>query len=413
MCTSILDGLNGQAPHVTQRANFAVVARSPIQRIREFARGRGWTNLRLLSSAGNAYTRDYHGETPDGGQMPMLNVFTRRGGKAHHSYGTELLYAPTEPGRDPCHVDLVWPLWNMFDSTLESFTGRTPNEIIGPEVTHLPFVITDPLPMVRGGVNGPDTLYFLIDTGGAELIIDTAVASAAGAVVLGQGTGVFAGGTAPVADGRVDSVRLGEFVMRNVPVRIMDIRKTSPAVAGQRVDGVIGTVVLYHFLATIDYLRGELVLRRRSPAMLVQVEREAAAASAVALPFWLASDHFMFAWGSVNGRPPVLLFVDTGLAGGGFVCSEEAARSYGIDLTKTSTSEGVSGAGRTRTTWFAVDSLSMGPVTTRNVRGAVGTLAFRQSFGFDAGGIISHQFFREHALTFDFEGMRMFLTPEP
>ena len=96
-----------------------MVARSPILRIREFARGRGWTNLRLLSSAGNTYNRDYHGETPDGGQMPMLNVFTRRGGKVHHFYGTELLYAPTEPGRDPCHVDLVWPLWNMLDFTPE------------------------------------------------------------------------------------------------------------------------------------------------------------------------------------------------------------------------------------------------------------------------------------------------------
>lgn len=47
---------------------------------------------------------------------------------------------------------------------------------------------------------------------------------------------------------------------------------------------------------------------------------------AVALPFWLAGDHFMFVWGRANGRPPVLLFVDIGPAGGGFLCSEDAAR---------------------------------------------------------------------------------------
>src|SRR5271155_3047239 len=77
MCTSFIDSLNGAAPHFEQRANLAVVAKSPIGRLREFARGRGWNNLQLLSSARNNYNRDYHGETADGGQMPSLNVFVR------------------------------------------------------------------------------------------------------------------------------------------------------------------------------------------------------------------------------------------------------------------------------------------------------------------------------------------------
>ena len=45
-CTSILDGLNGAAPHVNDRINLVVVAKSPWERIRSFARGRGWRNLR-------------------------------------------------------------------------------------------------------------------------------------------------------------------------------------------------------------------------------------------------------------------------------------------------------------------------------------------------------------------------------
>jgi predicted aspartyl protease len=154
-------------------------------------------------------------------------------------------------------------------------------------------------------------------------------------------------------------------------------------------------------------------VRRRTPAVRERFEREAVARRAIALPFWMAGDHFMFAWGRVNGRPPVLLFVDTGLAGGGFVCSDSAARSYGIDLSRATTSEGVGGAGKTQVTWFSVDSLSLGPATGRNIRGAVGALRFRESFGFDAGGIISHQFFRPFALTFDFDGMRLWLEPGP
>jgi len=296
-------------------------------------------------------------------------------------------------------------------SKLESFSGRTPYEIAGAvDVVRIPFVQTDPLPIVAGGINGVDTLFFLIDTGGGEVLVDTALGRALGAVTFGQRTGVFAGGTAPVTEARVDSVRLGGFTVRNVPVGLLDMTRIGAAV-GHRVDGIIGTILLYHFLPTLDYPKGELVLRRRTPEMRAQFEREAAAQNTVAQPFWLAGDHFMFAWGQVNGRPPVLLFVDTGLAGGGFVCSEQAARDYGIDLSKTQTAEGVGGAGPTRVTWFTVDSLSMGPVTGRNIRGALGTLLFRASFGFDAGGIISHQFFRPYALTFDFDAMRLYLTP--
>jgi predicted dithiol-disulfide oxidoreductase (DUF899 family) len=119
MCTSFLDSLNGAAPHAAQRLNLAVVAKSPIGRIREFARGRGWHNLRLLSSAENTYNRDYHGETADGGQMPVLSLFVRRGGKVYHSYSTELVFAPPEPGQNQRHIDMMWPLWNLLDLTPE------------------------------------------------------------------------------------------------------------------------------------------------------------------------------------------------------------------------------------------------------------------------------------------------------
>jgi predicted dithiol-disulfide oxidoreductase (DUF899 family) len=115
MCTSILDGLNGSAPHVAQRANLAVVAKSPIHRIRAFARGRGWRNLRLLSSADNSYNRDFHGEDEKGAQWPMLNVFVKRDGVIRHFWASELLFAPSDPGQNPRHVDLIWPLWNVLD----------------------------------------------------------------------------------------------------------------------------------------------------------------------------------------------------------------------------------------------------------------------------------------------------------
>ena len=118
-CTSMLDALDGEAPHVSDKTNLAVVARSPIARVLDFAKNRGWRNLHLLSSANNTYHRDYGGETPEGDQMPMLNVFTKRDGRVHHFWGSELLYAPAEKGQDGRHIDMIWPLWNLFDTTPE------------------------------------------------------------------------------------------------------------------------------------------------------------------------------------------------------------------------------------------------------------------------------------------------------
>lgn len=119
MCTSIIDSMDGAARHVTQRVNLAVVAKSPIERIREFAKERGWRHVRLLSSGSSTYNQDYGGEDESGEQMPAMNVFVRRDGKIFHSWNTELMFAPREAGQDFRHVDTIWPLWNLLDVTPE------------------------------------------------------------------------------------------------------------------------------------------------------------------------------------------------------------------------------------------------------------------------------------------------------
>jgi len=116
-CTSILDSLDGAARHLRRRINLAVVAKSDPGRIRTFARERGWRHLRLLSSRGNAFNRDYHAETPDGEQVPILNVFVRDGDELRHMWATELFFAPRDGGEDARHVDSIWPIWNVLDMT--------------------------------------------------------------------------------------------------------------------------------------------------------------------------------------------------------------------------------------------------------------------------------------------------------
>jgi len=133
-CTHFLDALEGSTPHILQRVNFVVVAKSPISRLQGFAKERGWQHLRLLSTVGNSYDRDYFGDSialapamreqqefkpGEEWDMPMLNVFRREGGTTHHFWGSELLYVPPEPGQEYRHNDLLNPLWNLFDVTPE------------------------------------------------------------------------------------------------------------------------------------------------------------------------------------------------------------------------------------------------------------------------------------------------------
>jgi predicted dithiol-disulfide oxidoreductase (DUF899 family) len=122
-CVALLDQLEGAAEHVAPHVNFAVAAKAPLPRILTFAEERGWRRLRLLSSAGNTYNRDYLAETADGSQRPMLNVFHRDGATIRHFWASELFYAPTEPGQDPRHVGTLEPVWNIFDLTPEGRPG--------------------------------------------------------------------------------------------------------------------------------------------------------------------------------------------------------------------------------------------------------------------------------------------------
>jgi predicted dithiol-disulfide oxidoreductase (DUF899 family) len=118
-CVALLDQLDGAAEHASQQINFAVVAKTTLPRLLTFGEERGWRHLRLLSAAGNTYNRDYYGETEDGSQMPMLNVFHRDGQTLRHSWGAELTYGPSDPGQDHRSVGTLEPLWNLFDLTPE------------------------------------------------------------------------------------------------------------------------------------------------------------------------------------------------------------------------------------------------------------------------------------------------------
>jgi len=163
-CTHTLDAIDGSAPHAEQRLPIYVVAKSPLARLVEWARERGWRHLQLLSADGNNYSRDYFGDTSGFGPAmraergyepgknwdePIYNVFRKDGATIRHFWGSELVFAPEEPGQNHRAGDLVDPVWGLLDMSPEGRGDFFPNLSYPAKV--------DSASVVSAEGEGPDT----------------------------------------------------------------------------------------------------------------------------------------------------------------------------------------------------------------------------------------------------------------
>jgi len=220
--------------------------------------------------------------------------------------------------------------------------------------------------------------------------------------------GTFAGGQHVEAfHSKVDSIGLGEWTVKNVPVQVVGLRGLSSMLGVQRIDGVIGTIFLYHFLTTVDYRAGELVLQKRTPENAHRLW-VAMGKKSVSAPFWMAGDHFIVGWGRVGAFSPTLFFLDSGLAGAGVNLPESTLKAANIVLDRSKAEEGQGAAGTFETIPYVVPEVAFAGVTEEKVIGLWdGPLFWEDGLGFHIGGMIGHEFLRGHAVTFDFDGMML------
>jgi predicted dithiol-disulfide oxidoreductase (DUF899 family) len=117
MCTSMLSAYDGEIPDIEQRVAYAVVARSPIEKLVAYKKERGWRYLKLYSDTTGEFSRDYFAVNAEGGDDPNLNVFTRRDGKIRHFWSGEMGFEQADPGQDPRGAPDLMPLWTLLDFT--------------------------------------------------------------------------------------------------------------------------------------------------------------------------------------------------------------------------------------------------------------------------------------------------------
>ncbi len=294
----------------------------------------------------------------------------------------------------------------MFDS----FKGQTPYELKGNGAsTRVEFAKTDPLPVVNVRVNDGKEVTFFIDTGGSEVTLDTDFAKELGVRQFGAVQGTFSGGQhTQVGLGKIESLTLGDWTVKNVPIAMLPLRQLSGGFGVKQIDGIIGTTLFYHFLTTMDYPHGELVLRRKDAKTLEEFKKSPG--KRVVVPIWMASDHFMVGWGRVETLPPSLLFVDTGLMGAGVKLAESVIKEAGIQLEENRAAQGAGGGGTLRIVPYTVHQISFGDIKEENVQGVYdGPFPWQYMFGFHLAGMVGHDFFKPYAVTFDFQNMQIFL----
>jgi hypothetical protein len=266
----------------------------------------------------------------------------------------------------------------------------------------IPFVATDPLPVVQVTVGGRQA-YFLIDTGAPDIVVNAGLARELGIEVQSAGEGVFAGGRrAPVQRGVLPELRIGPLRIANIPA---SVRPDGPAPSQFKIEGIIGTGLLMHFLSSLDYCQGRLVLRPRDAS--AGFGPAAAGHGANIVPFWLVGDHFLFARAHLERGSEGMFVVDTGGAGFGVMATKAVLDEAGVAIDPAGARTGMGGGGAVTIIPFR-SGATLGSLTVADLAG--GYTPGGDPYGifrFKVLGTLTHGFFRHSSVTFDFDTMRL------
>ncbi|MBV8639627.1 MAG: aspartyl protease family protein [Candidatus Eremiobacteraeota bacterium] len=267
----------------------------------------------------------------------------------------------------------------------------------------VPFVTTDPLPMIAAKINGHN-VRFVIDTGAPALDLSATLIKRLGIPMHAAGQATFAGGkTAPIFAGRADTVDFPGVRVSGVPIG--QIPPEMPMTMGGRTyDGILGTTFLRQFLATIDYRHGNLILRPRSTSARFEADVRSHGGSIAAM--WLVPDHMIFVRARV-GTHDGLFNIDTGGEGVGIDLSSRSLQEAKISADTAHARQFLGGGGAVRVVPFIAPSIAIGTYEQHNVPGI--TSPEDPHFPFAVAGRISHAFFRGAVVTFDFSAMRLII----
>ncbi|UWD48586.1 aspartyl protease family protein [Clostridioides difficile] len=311
---------------------------------------------------------------------------------------------------------------NAILEMMKSFEDKNPNQIDwnGKDETVIPFVTTEPLPVIPVEINGR-RINAIIDSGGPMFVVDEKIAKEIGIkTVSKEENSKFAGGnSAETGFGQADSLTIGDVNMNNIPVLLGPFDGFAELFKDyEDIHGILGTNVLKEFVPTMDYPSGQIVLRPRNEVgrnNLNQMLKNDEVLEEI--PFTLASTHFMFGKGSVNQKTDLNFFVDSGFGGSrkgaGIILPDETINSLGIsmpELNQVEKGKGGMGGSGYQEAHFNLSSYGLGNLQMKNSLGYYftgGVLDYNEAVGFFRDGLISHNYLKNYKWSIDFDSRKM------
>lgn len=312
--------------------------------------------------------------------------------------------------------DIENPLLDMmkaFDETPYQLNWN------GNEQTTIPFVTTDPLPVIPIEINGVKMNAF-IDTGAPMLLINESIASDLGIESISNDEGSGGGGSANIAFGKTGSLKLGEVDISNIPVALIPFDGFKNTFNGYATDvhAIIGTNILQQFVPIMDYSSGRLVLLPRNEVghkLLNEMMSNEKMRKEV--PFVLASTHYMFAKGSINSYSGLNMFVDSGLGdhmNAGIILSKNTMDLLEIpfpELIPIAEGQGGLGGSDYENAWFDLDSYGLSSLQLKAGTGSYSTddvlSPFIDEIGFIGDALISHNYLKKYKWIINFDDRTM------
>ncbi|MGW4957639.1 aspartyl protease family protein [Nonomuraea sp. NPDC004186] len=273
------------------------------------------------------------------------------------------------------------------------------------DIARLPFQQMDPFPLVEASVNGGPPKRFLPYTGAGWLGMSAKVADEAGLSPVASQKIDYLGGTAWQYFGVLDSFKLGDIELRNIPVEWSET--DTPEESN---DGIIGTWVFYHLLTTFDYAGRSLILRRRTPETARQARAAAKRAGAEPLPLWLAREHMLHSRGSIAGSGTRV--VATPIGGTGEIAagmSEESAKQLGIRTDYDRPVETFAHSHPVVAYPCYPKEIRLGNASAKEVYCMVNPSQRLAPYGFDVLAHFSHSFYKPYNVTLDFTDMNLYI----
>lgn len=191
-------------------------------------------------------------------------------------------------------------------------------------VAELPILKDAGPPMIEVEIGG-EKVRALLDTGAADVIVDTKLASKLKLPIRSRSP---IGQTAEIGHTQIDALKLGNITLNAVPIDVFPSETLAQMSGGAQTASavVIGVRALEQFQVTYDLAADKLVFVHGAPKCKAAL---AARRSGGGTPMWLHETHFVYVLGQMNGAEGLFL-INTGMQGVDMTANRPAFARAGI-----------------------------------------------------------------------------------